>query len=573
MKDKLNVLVLEDNPSDAELMAGELHHAGFEFDWKRVDTEAGYLEQLDRVPDVILADYSLPQFNAIRALQQLHERNLDIPFLIVTGAMGDEATAECMRQGASDYLLKDRLARLGPAVERALAEKKLRDEKRQAQNQLRESERCFRALIENSSDAIVLLTRTGRIRYVSPSTLRLLGYTKNEAMGRHAFANVHPNHLEPIRGRFAQLTREPDTHATMQFLYRHKNGTWRWIEAVATNQLHDPFIGAVIVNFRDTTDRKRAEEKLKVMNEMLELRIFERTHELAEKNEQIEIDLEMARELQRAILPQEYPTFPGHAAPEHSALRFHADYYPSGSVGGDFFAVDALSDTLASIFICDVMGRGVRSALITALVRGLVEELRSSAADPGQFLTKVNHGLLAVLKQTRTPMFVSAFHMVVDTARGEARYATAGHPMPFHLQRNAEIVKPLTIEESAVGPALGLFDEPVYATKCSTLAEGDVVLLFTDGLYEVEGADATELGRGRLLDVVRKRMHLPLQEMLQEVLNEAKQHSTRKDFADDVCLLATEVIRVGVTDPARVDRAHGKERELHHEQSPASTRG
>ncbi len=125
----LRVLLLEDRQSDAELMLGELRRAGFELDWRRVETESDYLAHLNPSVDAILADFSLPQFDAMRALRILRERKLDVPFIVVTGSVSDESVVECMKLGASDYFLKDRLVRLGPAVQQALREKRLRDEK------------------------------------------------------------------------------------------------------------------------------------------------------------------------------------------------------------------------------------------------------------------------------------------------------------------------------------------------------------------------------------------------------------------------------------------------------------
>ena len=128
----LRVLILEDSELDAELVLYELRRAGYEPDWHRVDKEVDYLNSLSTDLDVILADYSIsmPQFNALRALRLMKERGLDVPFIIVTGTMGEEAVAECMREGARDYLLKDRLGRLGSAIEHALQEKQLNDEKK-----------------------------------------------------------------------------------------------------------------------------------------------------------------------------------------------------------------------------------------------------------------------------------------------------------------------------------------------------------------------------------------------------------------------------------------------------------
>lgn len=135
----IRVLILEDRSADAELMVHELRRAGFDPAWQRVEAESDYLIQLDSGFDVILADYALPQFDALHALRRLQERRLDIPFIIVSGSIGEEMAVAAMKQGAADYLLKDRLARLGQAVAQALEKKQLRDEKRRAEVQLRAS--------------------------------------------------------------------------------------------------------------------------------------------------------------------------------------------------------------------------------------------------------------------------------------------------------------------------------------------------------------------------------------------------------------------------------------------------
>jgi signal transduction histidine kinase len=137
MSTHLSVLILEDRPADAELMLHELRRAGFDPEWQRVETEADYLTHLQADHDVILADYSLPQFDALRALLLLQERGLDIPFIIVSGTIGEELAVFAMKQGAADYLLKDRLARLGQVVAQALEQKQLREAKRQAEEQYR----------------------------------------------------------------------------------------------------------------------------------------------------------------------------------------------------------------------------------------------------------------------------------------------------------------------------------------------------------------------------------------------------------------------------------------------------
>jgi PAS domain S-box-containing protein len=130
MTKPLQLLILEDNTSDMELMLAQLRSAGFELDWTRTDNEADYLAALESQPDLILADYSLPSFSGIKALELRNQRGLDIPFILVSGTVGEDTAVTAMKQGAADYLLKDRLTRLGEAVRHALEQKQLRDEKR-----------------------------------------------------------------------------------------------------------------------------------------------------------------------------------------------------------------------------------------------------------------------------------------------------------------------------------------------------------------------------------------------------------------------------------------------------------
>ncbi len=145
MATKLRVLILEDQPTDAEIMVNELRRSGIELDWTRVETEQDFLAGLDPPPDVILADYSLPHFDAIRALYLTRKHRPDVPFIIVSGTIGEERAVAVMKEGATDYLLKDRLARLGAAVLQAIKLKQLQDEKRRTELALvRQAEEVIR---------------------------------------------------------------------------------------------------------------------------------------------------------------------------------------------------------------------------------------------------------------------------------------------------------------------------------------------------------------------------------------------------------------------------------------------
>lgn len=163
----IRVLILEDRPEDAELMLHELRRSWFDPACVRLETESEYLDALKSPADVILADYSMPQLDAQRALELLQSLGLDIPFIVVSGAIGEDAAVALMRQGATDYLLKDRLRRLGPAVRRTLAEKRMREQKREAEQALRASEARFFSFMSHSPALAFIKDADGRILYMN----------------------------------------------------------------------------------------------------------------------------------------------------------------------------------------------------------------------------------------------------------------------------------------------------------------------------------------------------------------------------------------------------------------------
>jgi signal transduction histidine kinase/DNA-binding response OmpR family regulator len=161
----LKVLFVEDRPSDAELMLYELRQAGFGPIWSRVDTEHDFRLALESPPEVILADYTLPQFNVFHALEIVRGQELDLPFIIVTGTIGEEVAVECIKQGADDYLLKDRLARLGPAVRQALEAKQARMERRKAEETRIQliREQAARAAAEAAQQRLAFLSEASAV--------------------------------------------------------------------------------------------------------------------------------------------------------------------------------------------------------------------------------------------------------------------------------------------------------------------------------------------------------------------------------------------------------------------------
>lgn len=273
MPTAIRVLVLEDRLADAELMIHELRRAGFAPHWQRVDNEEDYLACLHRDLDVILAEYMLPQFDASRALRLLQDRNLDVPFIIVTGTISEETAVECMKRGASDYLLKDRLTRLGPAVVQALQAKKLREEKRQAEQALRESEARFRRLTENAPDIIYRyrLLPTKGFDYINPAVTTLTGdtpeayYTNPELL----LTLIHPED----RGIFEHLISTGENlQQPIVLRWIRNEGTVLWMEHchVPVYDEKETMIALEGVA-RNITERRQAEEQIREQAALLDI--------------------------------------------------------------------------------------------------------------------------------------------------------------------------------------------------------------------------------------------------------------------------------------------------------------
>ena len=255
----LRVLIVEDQPAHAELVVRELRRAGFAPEWQRVDDEAAYLEHLSPPPELILADYSLPQFDASRALELLQERGLEIPFVVVSGTVGEDVAVALMKRGATDYLLKDRLARLGQAVQHALDQQRLSQQKREAEEDLRASEERYRSLFEGVPVGLYRATAEGKILETNPAFLRILGYPNRQALlSKHADSlYVDPE----ARRRWVALLEQEGVVTDFESQLRRHDGTLIWVRANA-RAVRDAagrmlYVEGAIV---DVTARKRAEE-------------------------------------------------------------------------------------------------------------------------------------------------------------------------------------------------------------------------------------------------------------------------------------------------------------------------
>lgn len=257
MATPLNILIADDSVDDAEMIVAELRRAGFDPHWTRVETESDFLKELNNGPDIVLADYSLPHFSGMRAAELALTSDPNIPFILISGTVGEDIAVEAMKLGAADYFLKDRLARLGNSVQQALERRRTREKQRQTEAALN----LFRMLMDQASDGIeVIDAHTGRLVDVNQVTCVLHGYTREEMMSlcvadlateamnpdswRQLVDRIRGNHVKSIEGR-----------------RRRRDGSTFPVEITVRCALGDREY--VVASVRDITERKHAEGRFR----------------------------------------------------------------------------------------------------------------------------------------------------------------------------------------------------------------------------------------------------------------------------------------------------------------------
>jgi PAS domain S-box-containing protein len=278
MTNPINILIVEDSQVDANLLLRELRRAGYNPQWKRVQTEQDFLAEIENLPDIILSDYALPEFSGLRAVDLLQKSGLNIPFILISGTVGEEVAVEAMQRGATDYLLKDRLGRLGIAIERALGQKRLRNERDLAEKALRKAAPLQGAIFSSANFSCIATDAKGVIQLFNVGAERMLGYAAEEVINKITPADLHDP--QEVIARAKLLSQELETIIAPGFealvfkasrgiedVYEltkiRKNGS-RFPAVVSVTALRDErggIIGYLLIG-TDNTARKQAEEAL-----------------------------------------------------------------------------------------------------------------------------------------------------------------------------------------------------------------------------------------------------------------------------------------------------------------------
>jgi PAS domain S-box-containing protein/diguanylate cyclase (GGDEF)-like protein len=263
---RVRVILVEDQPMEAEIAVRQLEAGGFSCNWTRVESESVLRRALTvEKPDLILSDFTLPGFDGLSALDIAREIAPDTPFIFLSGTIGEERAIDALQRGAYDYVLKTNMARLVPAVRRALNDASIRRARISLEQQLRD-------IVATSQDWIWEHDRDGKFTFCSDSVRSTLGYAPEEIVGRNAAQFVHPEDLAALDSAMHSLGPNQRTATNLQARWRHRNGSYRWLERNMLVLLGD---GGQVVGFRgserDFTERRRQEKHISRLTRVLKM--------------------------------------------------------------------------------------------------------------------------------------------------------------------------------------------------------------------------------------------------------------------------------------------------------------
>lgn len=401
--------------------------------------------------------------------------------------------------------------------------------RREAEAQVEDERYLLRQLIDRIPVQIYFKDLHSRIVMANKGMAEWMGLQEgSELTGKHDKDFFDEDHWKPAEQDEQRImeTGEPVTGQLEHEVWNHRDETW-----VMTSKF--PWrdrLGHLKGTFGISNDVTRI---IKAQRQATDL-----AQQLQAKNEDYEQELHLAREIQQSLAMPEFPVLDNGAR----QVRFDSRYIPISGLAGDFFEIIPLRQDLAGVLICDVMGHGVRSALVVAMLRGLMEKQRSQAADPGAFLAGLNEGLASILERAGTTMFATAVYGVVDLTSGTFCCACAGHPGP--VIEGPAGVRQIAIARGERGPGLGLCHHAAYPVTSIPLENIHRMILFTDGVLEAENQQGEPFFEKRLIEIIAARSGDSLDQVLDDILASVLAFSQARHFDDDVCLLGFEVLPV-----------------------------
>jgi len=482
------------------------------------------LEQLESFePDIVFTDLNMPRMSGLDLIASLKERVPDTPIVVVSGTADMQHAIEAIRRGAWEYVIKPIGAdSLDLVTKRALERARLLRENKAYKEgleelvlartrELRDSETRYRTLFDTANDAIVLI-RSGIIQSCNKKTGQLFGIDPAEIIG-HSILSCSPSwnsEDSDATERFAWFERLALEGSPQFYEWRYcrTDGVFFDVE-ISLNRVELHGERHLLAIMRDVTERKKAAAALL-------------------ENAFIKRELDVAREIQRQLLPGGSPTIPG--------LRLACGCPPTASVGGDYYDFFTISPDVLDVVIADVAGHSIGSALLMSEARSVLHAKVRIDRTPAILLSAVNELMHDDL--SRSELQMSIFAVRFDMRKRMLAYANAGHTRPLLFRASSGEIEQL----DADGMLLGVTLELEFEEKCCALAAGDILLLHTDGLVEAKNDTGDYFGTERLSNLLKSLRNEDPQEIIAKIFNELASFTGNSSQADDVSLVAIKVV-------------------------------
>lgn len=388
------------------------------------------------------------------------------------------------------------------------------------------SEELLVQLLNHIDDNIYFKDRDSRFILINEAFAQRLNMRPEDVVGKTDFDIFTEEHARPAFEAEKQIMETGEPLIGLEEKETWANGHRTWVSTTKMPMRDDE--GNIFGTFgisRDITEHK-----------LNELKVEKYARKLAQINRQLREDLHMAANLQLAFLPQFYPNFP--EAADGKCVEFFHRYIASKQISGDLCAIHKLNDSEAGMLVCDVMGHGVRSALITAIVHTMIGDLTRRNLPPGEFFSEMNRQLRPIFKSQDSFIFVTASYLVLNVETGTLRGASAGHTTPLIIHNQTPLeVAPLQAAEHINGPALAIVQNIDYKTFEMQLAPGDAVLMYTDGVLEEPNEDNEEFGMERVQESLRRQPDNHPETLCNALINAVCNFQECTQLDDDVCLL------------------------------------
>lgn len=387
----------------------------------------------------------------------------------------------------------------------------------------------FRTLIDYLPDNIFFKSRDSRFVLANKSTIKKMGVpTPADIIGRGDKNFFSPETADVARKEEEEIMRTGVPITNRVHREEWKNGGYSWCKLskfpwYASNGSVKGIVGIA----SDVTELVETQIRYQRMAEQLD-----------ERNKALIKEIDLAREIQQALQPERIPAraWQDDAGGVLRSARFHHIYEPSAGVAGDCFHVFPVGESAVGMLICDVMGHGVRAALIASMLRGLMEQVSNLADTPALLLSSLNRQLCHIFSKANITMFATACYLYLDLAKRRLTLSSAGHPAPMVAPPHGAAFLP-AIPRS---PALGLMETAMYRESELPLMDGLRVMLYTDGLTEAQNPEGDELGVESVLRHLQTLNQLDVKDMLEAVLHNMHEFTCRAGQDDDICMLGVE---------------------------------